>query len=240
MSGITDLQNSTALSHQFDPPKAKNDQMGKEEFLRLLMTQLKAQDPLNPQDSSEFVAQLSQFASLEQLTNVGQKMDDLVTISGATNAANAVSLLGKEVRIVTNTVTGPSKLTYELPRDATNLEIDVVDQNGRIVHREINPPSTKGSHEINMTGFDQGKYSLRVLAKDVNKDDVPVRFSVVDRVQSVNFEGNVPMLVLASGQKMKASDVIEVTTPRETSTPIVPPVVPPTVPPVTTGTVPGV
>jgi len=48
----------------------KNDVLGKDDFLRLLVTQLQYQDPLNPADSAQFTAQLAQFSSLEQLGNI--------------------------------------------------------------------------------------------------------------------------------------------------------------------------
>ena len=54
-----------------------NDDLGKDAFLQLLVTQLKNQDPLDPQDNSEYIAELAQFSSLEQMTNVVSKLEDL-------------------------------------------------------------------------------------------------------------------------------------------------------------------
>jgi flagellar basal-body rod modification protein FlgD len=62
--------------------KKTTDAMGKDAFLNLLVTQLKNQDPTQPQDSSEFVAQLSQFSSLEQLTNIQQTLQGISTALG--------------------------------------------------------------------------------------------------------------------------------------------------------------
>ena len=53
---------------------AKSQTMGKDDFLRLLVTQLQAQDPLNPMDSTGFTAQLAQFSSLEQLQNINSNL----------------------------------------------------------------------------------------------------------------------------------------------------------------------
>ena len=55
----------------------KNDDLGKDAFLQLLVTQLKNQDPLDPQDNSSYIAELAQFSSLEQMTNVAQSLEDL-------------------------------------------------------------------------------------------------------------------------------------------------------------------
>ena len=68
--------------------------LGKDDFLRLLVGQLQNQDPLNPTDSSEYMGQLTQFAILEQITNLNQ------TLSAAASNdydAHAVSLIGKEI-----------------------------------------------------------------------------------------------------------------------------------------------
>ena len=55
----------------------KNDDLGKDAFLQLLVTQLKNQDPLDPQDNSSYIAELAQFSSLEQMTNVVKNLEDL-------------------------------------------------------------------------------------------------------------------------------------------------------------------
>jgi flagellar basal-body rod modification protein FlgD len=77
-------------------------ELGKDDFLKLLVTQMRYQDPLKPMEDKEFVAQLAQFSSLEQMMNVGQ----------ATNLNWGVSLLGKSVQAADangNPVTGIAK-----------------------------------------------------------------------------------------------------------------------------------
>ena len=60
----------------------KNDDLGKEAFLQLLVTQLQNQDPLDPQDNSSYIAELAQFSSLEQMTNVAKNLEDLGKVVG--------------------------------------------------------------------------------------------------------------------------------------------------------------
>lgn len=62
-------------------------QLGKDEFLNLLMTQLSSQDPLDPMDSAESIAQLAQFSALEQMQNVNTQIEALRRASGLTDAA---------------------------------------------------------------------------------------------------------------------------------------------------------
>ena len=72
----------------------KKDDLGKDAFLRLLVTQLQHQDPLDPQDNSEFLAQLAQFTSLESLQQIKEDMAALrgyieAGVSGVANDAPA-------------------------------------------------------------------------------------------------------------------------------------------------------
>lgn len=78
VNGIT----YNAEAYEASKPKETkaNDELGKDAFLQLLVTQLRHQDPLAPQDNGEYIAQLAQFSSLEQMTNVANNLKDLSTI----------------------------------------------------------------------------------------------------------------------------------------------------------------
>jgi flagellar hook assembly protein FlgD len=65
-----------------------NDGLGENAFLQLLVTQLQHQDPLQPQDDSQFLAQLAQFSSLEQLTQISNSIQQLVTLAGGTSTTS--------------------------------------------------------------------------------------------------------------------------------------------------------
>ena len=81
--------------------KGGTQEMGKDDFLRLLITQLRYQDPLKPMEDKEFIAQMAQFSSLEQTKNMADalaKMNENLTASQERN--NALSFLGKYVEVV--------------------------------------------------------------------------------------------------------------------------------------------
>ena len=67
--------------------------LGKDDILNLLITQLTHQDPLDPIDDTEFIAQMAQFSTLEQITNVASSMDNLLKMA----RLSAESYVGKEV-----------------------------------------------------------------------------------------------------------------------------------------------
>jgi flagellar basal-body rod modification protein FlgD len=91
-SAINGANNATAAADTANDNKTKTDQMGsglgQDAFLQLLVTQLQHQDPLQPQDDSQFLAQLAQFSSLEQLTQMNQSIQQLVTLAGTNNSSS--------------------------------------------------------------------------------------------------------------------------------------------------------
>ena len=76
--------------------KVVSKDMGKDEFLKILITQLQNQDPSSPMEDKEFITQMAQFSSLEQTTNLNQSFSNLAT---QLTGNQAVSLLGKNVTL---------------------------------------------------------------------------------------------------------------------------------------------
>ncbi len=77
--------------------RTPKSELGKNDFLLLLTKQLQNQDPLKPMDNMEFVAQMAQFSSLEQMTNMTKSIDTLVTTSSQGYKADAMGYLGMQV-----------------------------------------------------------------------------------------------------------------------------------------------
>lgn len=155
--------------------------MNKDDFLRLLVTQLRYQDPLSPEDPKDFVAQLAQFSSLEQQINSNTNLENLSkaiqNLQQSQNMAQGVSLLGKTVKGAGNqlTVVGgkPLEASYNLPTAAKQVVVGIFDATGRqvaILNLGAQPP---GSRTLSWDGRDsQGKqvadgiYSYQVAAQD--------------------------------------------------------------------------
>jgi flagellar basal-body rod modification protein FlgD len=89
VSGIGSQTSTTPTT-----PVNPGGELGKDAFLKLLVTQLQNQDPLNPMDNAQFMGQLAQFSTLEQITNVGNSMTSLTF---ATQVNQAMSLVGHTV-----------------------------------------------------------------------------------------------------------------------------------------------
>ena len=128
-------------------------QVGRDDFLRMLVAQLENQDPLNPQDGTEFSAQLAQFSSLEQLISMRSAIDQLVAQLGSSSGAGgqlssqllAASTLGKEIlaRGSSFELPAPSadgtralpRLSFDLEGNATSVQLVICDgtsERGRV------------------------------------------------------------------------------------------------------------
>jgi len=75
-----------------------NSELGKDAFLKLLITQLQHQDPTNPMDDREFISQMAQFSSLEQMQNMTKAMESLLASQQQTQMMNYSTFIGKEVK----------------------------------------------------------------------------------------------------------------------------------------------
>jgi Flagellar hook capping protein len=119
---------------------AKNDVLGKDAFLKLLVTQLQNQDPLNPLDDKEFIAQLAQFSSLEQMTNISSGITSLTEKTGQQDMLSAVNYIGKEVTAEGSEMTkGENYVTpvyFTLSGAASQVYANVYDANNNLVRTE--------------------------------------------------------------------------------------------------------
>ena len=99
--------------------------LGKDEFLKLLITELKHQDPTNPMNDREFISQMSQFSSLEQMLNLNNQLGNLISNLSFNSSFN---LLGKGVEIDTGVVDsmGNTRIVNGIVESVRKVEGDVL------------------------------------------------------------------------------------------------------------------
>ena len=175
--------NATNTSTAGTTTTAKKDTiMGKDDFLTLLVAQLKNQDPLKPDDPTAFTAQLAQFSSLEQLTNLNKSMEGLTTAQTNSERLSSLSLIGKDVSYNGGTITlegKPVDIGYQLDGTASSVTLSIQDANGKTVHtvQAADSELKAGNHFITWDGKDQsgnlladGKYTIVLQASAAGKD----------------------------------------------------------------------
>lgn len=89
------IDSSYYLSNQ--PKREPSSDLGKDEFLQLLMAQIRNQDPLDPMDDKEFIAQMTTFSSLEQMMNMNNSIQQLVQNQTVSPVIQYSHMIGKEV-----------------------------------------------------------------------------------------------------------------------------------------------
>lgn len=99
MTNTSSISNDLYYSSYQAPTKETgNGALGKDAFLQILITQLQNQDPSNPMDDREFIAQMAQFSSLEQMQNMTKAMQELLESQKETQLMSYTSFIGKEVK----------------------------------------------------------------------------------------------------------------------------------------------
>ncbi|MEM8499680.1 MAG: flagellar hook assembly protein FlgD [Pseudomonadota bacterium] len=126
----------------------KDNELGQDAFLQLLVTQLGNQDPLSPQDNGEFIAQLAQFSSVEGIQSMNSSLEEMAASLRSNQALQASSLVGRSVRLPASSAAlqeGKNvEGTINLPTASEQVSYRVFDGSGQLVHQEIIRNETEG------------------------------------------------------------------------------------------------
>jgi len=154
---------------------ASSASLGKDDFLRLLITQLRYQDPLNPLDQNEFMMQTAQFSSLEALQNIDHGLASLQTTMTGSALTQAAMLLGKTAIASGADFTfdgHESTLAFAVDGDASGVFVQVLDPTGTVIQTLATGPVSAGAHTVAWNGIDSagtpvpgGNYHYRVSAQ---------------------------------------------------------------------------
>ncbi|MEZ4224501.1 MAG: flagellar hook capping FlgD N-terminal domain-containing protein [Polyangiaceae bacterium] len=201
-----------------------NQAMGQDAFLKLLVAQLKHQDPLKPQDGSEFVAELAQFSSLEQTMGINERLDMLALQNRGLANTEVVALVGKKATVRGNLVTTDGTgvgvpTAFNLASAAESVTVTIRDQAGQVVRTLEVGAKNAGNVQLmwdgrNDAGIVQpaGSYSVSVTAKDAGDNPVGVTQETSAVVTAVSFDKGYPVLHLENGIAVPVSDLLRVDT----------------------------
>jgi flagellar basal-body rod modification protein FlgD len=199
---------------------SSREALGKDDFLKLLITQMRYQDPLSPMDNGQFLSQMAQFSSLEQMKNLNDSFDQSMLLSQSLNNSSAASLIGRHVRASGDGValgsTGSVELGYFLPSEAATVSVTVLDSQGREVRTLAADATTAGAHRLQWDGTDvngrrvaAGSYTFKVSAKDADGIDISATSVVTGLVEGITFK-NGSAFLMVDGREVPLSEVLEV------------------------------
>lgn len=225
---VGDVLNKIADPNWVDPAKKMRaiggDKMDKDAFMKLMIAQMKNQDPMNPMQSHELAAQLAQFSSVEQLQNVNKTLTEMQAGQKPTETFQALNFIGKSVmgdsaKFVRMKGDRDHDFNFTLPTEAKEVAIKVRNANGETVRNVDLKDLKKGENSYSWNGQDErgqtvptGEYQFLIEATNSAGGKLAVRTDFEGMITGVNFNADGPVL-LVGNQSIKLKDVKKIVDP---------------------------
>jgi flagellar basal-body rod modification protein FlgD len=198
-SAKTDEEFRKMLSDKSNPQRTPKNTLGKDDFMKLFIAQMQAQDPLNPQDATQMSAQMAQFNSLEQMMNLNKSLDTMIKGQSTDRAVSMVNYVGKEVDIGNGLLKWDknklTKSTFEIDQPLANATVEVRDGSGQIVSQEDLGNLMPGEHNVKWTGkmkdgntANSGIYNFAIIAKTTDGQEVAVPIKTKVKVTGIDMQ----------------------------------------------------
>jgi flagellar basal-body rod modification protein FlgD len=204
-------------------PTSGSNELGKDAFMKLLIEQMKDQDPTNPVDNSQMIAQLAQFSQLEELQTLSSKVDGMAVATASSSQLATTQLVGKQVLFHADRIglqTGStSTFQLSLPQATDDTTAVIADSSGKVVRTLHLGPHAAGASQVAWDGLDDsgkalpsGEYLLSVAGTRNDGTTVSATADVRATITGVAYDSGVAHLIVA-GRHVPMSDVVEITAP---------------------------
>jgi len=207
LSGAGDADGLAKLADDFD------------QFLTILTTQLRNQDPLSPMETNEFTTQLVQFSLVEQQIKSNTLLEAQLDNQELDQALAASAFIGKDVELATDTaqlIDGQATWVYDLQAETVLTNVKIVDANTGVDVVTFPGNTIPGAHEVVWDGSlagggvaPDGFYRIEVSAVDDQGAPVGAFLRGFNRVQTVDYTGSEPVLLI-NGQSLEISRVTRI------------------------------
>jgi flagellar basal-body rod modification protein FlgD len=223
MSAISsnyDLYNQLGLTAETEESSSSAN-LGMEDFMNLLVTELTHQDPFKPMENSEMATQISQFATVSGIDDLNSSFDDFASNMIAEQSIQAANLVGHEVMIESYLGVLPSggSLTggVYIPSSATNVKVQISDSSGALIREISLGQQEQGIAQFSWDGFtdtgdyaDPGQYQISATAS-IDDTDQALSTMVNANVESVSIGSSEGVLVSLEGLGLVSiDDVLEI------------------------------
>lgn len=198
--------------------------LGKDDFLELLVTKLQYQDPLEPMADEDFIAQLAQFSSLEQMNNIASGISEAnewdYLMMQSLNNTLATNLLGRDIQTDLDGVyfngEDDAKMNFTNDRYATEIEINIKNASGDIIRTLTMQEVAEGAQTIYWDGKDnlgnkvaEGYYEVSATGMDADGVSYTPPVKMVARVTSITYKNGAAYLN-AGGVEIALGDIVTV------------------------------
>jgi flagellar basal-body rod modification protein FlgD len=187
-------------------PTNPGGKLGKDEFLKMLIAQMKNQDPMNPMKGDDMAAQLAQFSSLEQLTNISKALEEQARLQdgiiASINDTTAMNVLGKTILAVGDQVlvdeAGGGSVHFEVGGAGGLATLRILDEAGRELGSRPLGFVAAGRHEYDVAeaaeGLPRGGYRFAIDVVDTAGKAAPTQTYINARIDGVRYGSQGPVL----------------------------------------------
>ena len=219
---VGEVLNKAADANWVDPEKkiraVGNNSLDKDAFLKLLLTQMKNQDPTNPLKSHEMSAQLAQFTSLEKLTNIDESIKGLRKEQQPTQNFESLNLIGKMVsgdssKVLRMEPSQTHTLRFQLKNDAAKVKVEIKDADANVIRTLEFNNLKAGRNEVTWNGQLEdgtparvGEYQLNIYARNSFGKKVWAETRFEGMIDGLTFTPTGPLLQVGR-QQIRMSDV---------------------------------
>lgn len=219
---LGNVLNKVSDKNWVDPSKqvrgSGSNKMDKDSFFKLMIAQLKNQDPSNPLKNHEMAAQLAQFSSLEQMTNINTTLTEIKGASKPVEQFQALNLIGKQVagdasKIIRSENDNEHDFKFKLPMDAKQADVKVMNSKGDIVREYKFNELKQGENEISWNGNDDkgrkapaGNYTFQITATGVGGNKIQPKTDFEGVITGMSFSPEGPVLQIGK-QAVRLKDI---------------------------------
>lgn len=200
----------TQASSASSSASSKNSTIGQNEFLQLLITQLKNQDPMDPMKNDEFAVQMAQFSQVGELV----KINDQLSKQSGSDGGSLASYLGKQITTNSTSISvagnDGGNLKLNLAADASNVKLQLLNSDGSVQKSIDLGSAKKGDHTVKLNGLGvtDGEYGFKVVATSSNGGEVTAKANVAGIVSGY-VPGSDPKLLIGT-HEYSPSDITKV------------------------------
>ncbi|MBU0479845.1 MAG: flagellar hook assembly protein FlgD [Proteobacteria bacterium] len=196
-------------------------ELDKQDFMKLFITQLQYQDPMEPMDTYQMSSQLAQFSSMEATLRMSENMEELLAYQTSQNNLQLLTLLDNKVQTAGNTIAvneGTNSSTeFVLEDTAVSCLVEIYDQGGTMVRQIDMGPVPAGLYELawdgkNMGGdqVEDGVYSYRVKASDSVGKEIGTDYRTTGTVTGIGFDNGQAILNVDKYITVTVGEVLKV------------------------------
>ena len=195
-------------------PRFAKKQLDKDDFLKIMVTQMKNQDPTKPFEAEKMAQEVAQITSVEQLQNINKTLERMSSRGQPGERMAMSNMLGKTVTVDLNRFSHDkgttSLVAFNLPEEAGEVKVSLMSEKGEVVLEKDMGPQAAGMQSFNWDGnkrnmqpADTGRYMVQIQAQTKDGKPLQTKMQSIAQVIGVSFEGSEPVFLIGNAQQQK-------------------------------------